>query len=195
MPISARDKLVESATQELGTQGVFATSLDAIRRRAGVSTGSAYHHFPRGMVGVSAEVYRSTLLEYQEGAAEVLNHASSAQRSVGDAVVHLLTWIESHPARAQLLYQLENAVDPAVLAGAPQPLGDAIDAWIDRFGTATAGDDRAQLLALWTGPAKEYGRMWTRDRQLAPPTAMGEPFAHAAWHCVKPFVRTRRRAP
>jgi AcrR family transcriptional regulator len=188
------EKIVESAAGELREHGVFAASLEAVRRRAGVSTGSTYHHFPRGMIDVSTEVYRSTLLEYQVAAAAVLTSASDARKGVRDTVIHLLGWIESDPNRARLLYQLENAVDPEVLEGASQPLDEAIGVWVERFGTAAASSHRAELLALWSGPAKEYGRMWTRDPRLISPTSMGGPFADAAWKCVKPFARTRRSA-
>jgi AcrR family transcriptional regulator len=190
---STPNRIIESAAGELREHGLFAVSLEAVRRRAGVSTGSTYHHFPGGMPAVSAEVYRFVLAEYQDAAATVLDSATDAEEGVRAAVIHLLGWIEADPARARLLYQLENAVDPAVLAGTPQVLVRAIDSWLERFGVAKTTDHRAELVALWAGPAKEYGRMWTRNPELAAPTTKGQWFADAAWRSVKPFLRPRRR--
>ena len=184
---------MESATGELREHGPFAASLDAVRRRAGVSTGSTYHHFPGGMIAVSAEVYRSVLAEYQLEAAAALDAATDARHGVRAVVIHLLAWIEADAARARLLYQLEAAVDPAIVAGAPQPLGDAIDTWMERFGAPAAINHRAELIALWGGPAKEYGRTWTRNPLLPAPTGTAAWFADAAWESVKPFVRARKR--
>jgi AcrR family transcriptional regulator len=194
MSPTTAERIVESAAGELREQGVFAASLEAVRRRAGVSTGSTYHHFPGGMIAVSAEVYRSVLGEYQRSAAARLAPAMEAEESVRAGVMHLLEWIESDPTRARLLYQLENALDPALVEGAPQPLAGAIDAWLERFGKPGAAEHRAEILALWSGPAKEYGRVWMRNPSLAAPTVMGELFADAAWHSVKPYVRVRRGA-
>ena len=194
MSLTTAEKIVESAAGELREQGVFAASLEAVRRRAGVSTGSTYHHFPGGMIAVSAEVYRSVLVDYQQAAAALLDAATDAEHAVRAGVMHLLGWIEADPARARLLYQLEGAIDPAIVEDAPQPLAAAINAWLERFGRPDAGAHRPDLVALWSGPAKEYGRMWTRNPSLAAPTAMGELFGDAAWQSVKPFVRVRRGA-
>lgn len=194
MKRSAIERIIASAAGELGERGLFAASLEAVRRRAAVSTGSTYHHFPGGMPAVSAEVYRSVLAEYQESAARLLHGATNAEKSVRAAVIHLLGWVEANPKKARLLYQLENAVDPAVLDGFPEVLGDEITAWIVRFGAPSAAKHRAELVALWSGPAKEYGRMWTRNPALPAPTKMGEWFADGAWRALKPFVQTRRRA-
>ena len=192
--MSTSEKLVASAAGELRERGVFAASLEAVRRRAGVSTGSTYHHFPGGMPAVSAEVYRSTLEEYQRSAAAHLAAATDAEQGVKDGVTHLLSWVEADPARARLLYQLENAIDPAILDGTAQPLTDAIDTWLARFGKPDAIEHRAELLALWIGAAKEYGRLWTRNQSLAPPAAVAEQLADAAWVSMQPFVRMPRRA-
>ncbi len=193
MSSSAAERIVESAARELREHGVFAVSLEAVRRRAGVSTGSAYHHFPGGMPAVSAEVYRLVLAEYQEAAAALLDTATDAEQGVRAGVTHLLAWIEENPAKARLLYQLENAIDPAVLTDAPQVLAHAITAWLQRFGAPRAMEHRTELVALWSGPAKEYGRMWTRNPLLTTPTAMGKWFADNAWQSVKAFMRGRRR--
>jgi len=71
-------------------------------------------------------------------------------------------------------------------------LADALDTWLARYGRPDAIERRAELLALWSGPAKEYGRMWKRNPSLAAPTAMGTRFADVAWQSVKPFARARR---
>jgi AcrR family transcriptional regulator len=190
---STAEKIVASAAGELQELGLFAASLEGVRRRAGVSTGSAYHHFPGGMAAVSAEVYRSTLLEYQRDAVAVLDAAATAEDGVRAGVAHLLRWVEADPARARLLYQLEGAVDPRILDGSPQPLGDAIAAWIERYGRPEAAARRAELLALWIGPAKEYGRAWIRDPALPAPSEVAQRFAEAAWRCVQPLVRGEDR--
>lgn len=43
--ISARDRLLDAAFDEVYTYGYAATSVDAILKRAGVPKGSLYHHF------------------------------------------------------------------------------------------------------------------------------------------------------
>ena len=185
-------RIVDSAAGELRERGVFSASLEAIRRRANVSTGSTYHHFPGGMPAVGAEVYRSVLLQYQRAAAAVLDAAPTAEEGVRAVVIHLLAWVESDPGAARLLYQLEGTVDPAMLDDTPQPLAEAIDTWLARFGNPAATRHRVELIALWSAPAKEYARVWTRNPRVAKPTAMGTWFADAAWQSVKPFVRARR---
>lgn len=71
--------------------------------RAGVSIGTVYHHFPRGVADLEAALYLDTLTSYQEGLLGVLERHRSAAAGVKAIVAFHLEWMAEHTGLAHFL--------------------------------------------------------------------------------------------
>lgn len=183
-------RIVDSASTVIDQGGVLAASLEQVRRGAGVSTGSIYHHFPAGLAQVTDAVYLEVLRRYHDAALAVWVRSGSDRGRVRDMVVHLLVWIETNPLDARRMFQLEDLrrQRPALgEADERSAFTEAISAWL----TAATGpmSDPHLVFALWSGPAKEYARTWLRDLSLSTPSAVTDALADAAWAAVQPHLR------
>lgn len=110
-PTTAR--IIDCAAEVIDEHGLVNASLDQIRRRAEVSTGSLYHHFPAGLTDVAQAVYLGVLAQYHSAALIEWRKARSNRSRVRNIVIHLLDWIESEPLNALRMYQLENLPQPS----------------------------------------------------------------------------------
>src|SRR6476661_3853309 len=101
--ISTRQRVIEAATHLLGAQGYASTSMEQIRKTAGVSNGSLYHLFP-DKVTLAASLYSAGMLECQTGLLQMTAAAASAEQGIRGAVAWQLGWVDENSAMARILY-------------------------------------------------------------------------------------------
>lgn len=91
-----RQRLVEATAALHAERGISATSLRDIAERAGVSVGTAYHHFPTYLDAVAA-CGRHTMAAAPLPAEAVFEGISAAGARVEVLVRELCSWYERHP--------------------------------------------------------------------------------------------------
>jgi AcrR family transcriptional regulator len=169
--------------------GYSATSLSDIRRAAGVSNGSLYHHFA-GREQLAATVLLDGLALYQQGFRDLLEQPE-AEQVVRDGVEYHLRFAARRRALARFLLA---PIEPEVLAATNGALKTqsrgflgAVHVWYDRH--AAAGDLRpvepALRYPLWLGASQECARAWLAG-QGPSPTRYSQPLADAGWRALRP---------
>jgi AcrR family transcriptional regulator len=189
-PLSRRDAILGAALECFTERGYAATSIEDIRRRAGTSVGSVYHHFA-GKEAIAAALYVEGIRAYQAGCLAVLLGADTAEAGVRGIVTYHLRWIAEHRPHARfVLFHGE----PEVSALAAEPLRalnesyrHGVQSWLERVGRDGAlrplpYDVYASLVI---GPAQEFARRWvagTADIEIDEAAPL---LADAAWRATR----------
>ena len=169
MPTGKRESILAAALPLLLDGGAF--SVDKLLKAAGAGIGTFYHHFPQGKEDLEAALRGEVAREYEEGLARVLGRNRDAETGVKALVHHHLRWTAERPAAARLL--LEQPKPPG-----PELRREVRD-WAARAGLVGVSHDL--LLAVWTGPVRE----WSRGRGTAGAEASADRLAVAAWAAVQ----------
>jgi AcrR family transcriptional regulator len=192
MPGSAyttADRLREAALHALTVHGYAGMSMEAVRRAAGVSNGSLYHHFP-SRADLAAHLLLDGMTRCQEQILLGLAAAADARAGVCGVVEAQLGWVEAHADLARLLYG--DLPDDVLLAAEPafskrnRAYVKAVSRWLD---DQAAGGTLRDLPfgvahALWLGPAQEFCRHWLRGRSRVTPTQATDDLANGAWRAL-----------
>jgi AcrR family transcriptional regulator len=163
--------------------------MDEIRRRAGVSNGSLFHHFP-DRASLAAALYLGALDQYQVAIRAALARAGDAEAGVRALVGGHLRWVEAHPAAARWLADMRGAAaGPAAAAVAERNRSIFAELRVWRDGHVAAGALRSLslevLVAVVIGPAQEVTHQWLRDPQPGRLRRLATPLADAAWRAVR----------
>jgi AcrR family transcriptional regulator len=164
-PVPRREAILNAALECFTERGYAATSIEDIRRRAGTSVGSVYHHFA-GKEAIAAALYVEGIRAYQAGGLAVLAGADTAQAGIRGIVTYHLRWVVEHRSHAQFLL-LHG--EPEVSALAAEPLREineryrrGVQSWLERL--APEGALRPLPYDVYTslviGPAQEFARRW-----------------------------------
>jgi AcrR family transcriptional regulator len=169
-----RHSILDAALECFTTVGYEATTVAAIRQRAGVTTGSLYHYFPAGKPEIAAAVHVDSLRRYQADFLPVLaTMRNDAEAGIRAGVRYHLDWIDAHPKRARFLFSDHPKEVGIALRRSLRDLNAeffvAIGEWIDRQIDAGAIRPlpKQALYALWVGPAQQIGRQLVTN-QLRP---------------------------
>src|SRR3954452_20222959 len=100
--MTARDRILAAARSRFASDGVYAATLDDVRRDAGVSGGAVYHHFP-DKERLAEAVWLGALARYQDGFLGVLDEHAGAREGVTAGVEYHLRWVAAHRDDAALL--------------------------------------------------------------------------------------------
>jgi AcrR family transcriptional regulator len=182
---SARDRLLEAALARFAADGTLGTTLEDVRREAGVSVGALYHHFP-DKTGLAAALYVELTGEFQDGFVGELRAHSGAEEGVKAGVRFYLRWVGANRAAAAYLLGERPASD-AALRERNRLFFAEVTAWWDTH----VHHGRLRSLpfdlihALWLGPAHEYTRHWVSGRGKRLPGAVAGVLADAAWQTLK----------
>lgn len=176
-----KNSILDAALKAFGERGVLAATVDDIRREAGVSVGSVYHHFG-DKEGVAAALWLDCLRRYQEGFLAELSRHPDARGGVEGAVRFHLRWCGANPERARFLL----AGRPAASVEANREFFAAVQAWLRPHVHYGAVRDLPLdvLHALWLGAAMEYSRHWLAGRVAAPSSRAISVLAEAAWNSI-----------
>lgn len=197
-PIPRRDAILNAALECFTERGYAATSIEDIRRRAGTSVGSVYHHFA-GKEAIAAALYVEGIRAYQAGGLAVLAGADTAQAGVYGIVTYHLRWIVEHRSHAQFLL-LHGEPEVSALAAEPlralnESYRQGVQSWLERVGRDGAlrplpYDVYASVVI---GPAQEFARRWVSgvaDIEIDEAVPL---LAEAAWRATQAETNTPSR--
>src|SRR4030067_1321008 len=95
-----RSKILRAALTEFSTRGYSATRLEFVARRAGVTRGAIYWHFP-GKIGLYQALLETYSARSDEVVAKAVVEGGSLREIVRRVMVRLLETIEKDPALRQ----------------------------------------------------------------------------------------------
>lgn len=99
-----RESLLDAALDSFAEDGLFGVGIEQIRRRAGASPSSVYHHF-RDIGDLTAALLLRTFERVTEHMQERVTGASTAEETVRTLVDSFLEWALGHPDEARFMYQ------------------------------------------------------------------------------------------
>jgi AcrR family transcriptional regulator len=184
------DDLVTAVGLRLfGSQGYSQTSMEQVRREAGISNGSLYHLY-RDKAALAAHLYCRGMVESQDGILDAVRGARAAEDGVRGAVVFQTGWVDANVELARLIYA--DLPDAVLAAAAPtlDRLGRSyvreVDGWLRRHVDSGAVVDRPFVIlhALWLGPTQEFCRHWLRGRARLRPRHVAADLADGAWRAI-----------
>src|SRR3954468_16134283 len=180
------DLVLAAALPLFVAHGYAGASLEKVRRDAGVSNGSLYHHFPR-RADLAARLLNAGMRQCQDA---VLAGAGAVEDVVRSVVTEQLRWVEEHPDLARWIFS--DLPDEVLLAAEPD-LGDDARRYAVAVGDWLAAQSRDGVLiegsfavrhALWLGPAMEFARHWLRGRSRQRPADAATDLAEGAWRAL-----------
>lgn len=184
-----RSEIIASALACFTEAGFFATTMEDIRRRAGVSNGSVYHHF-KSKEQLAAAVYLTGVAEYQAGLMERLGACREAHEGIRAIVGYHLHWVRDHTDWARYLLRMRHA---DFMTGSENSIGEANAEFVGALGAffrrhVMAGTLRhlpAELyLALILGPCQELARHWLLAGRSVDLDRAVDELGEAAWRAV-----------
>ncbi len=184
--MATADRIAESALRLFTVHGYAGASMEQVRRAAGVSNGSLYHHFP-SRADLAARLFVEGMGRSQQVVLGVLGDASDGEQGVRDVVHAQLGWFQEHTELARLLYG--DLPDEVLLAAEPS-FGEQNRHYVDVVGGwLRAQAEQGALVrrpfgvahALWLGPGQDFARHWLRGRSKLAPTAVAADLADGAW--------------
>jgi AcrR family transcriptional regulator len=180
MPAAARERILDAARRRFAADGVYAATLEDVRRDAAVSIGAIYHHFP-DKERLAEAVWLDALARYQEGFLAALGTSAGARAGIEAGVEHHLRWVAAHRDDAALLF----GARPAAARAQNRPFFRAVRAWWREHAGELRDLDLDLAHALWLGPSQEYCRHWLAGRARRVPADVARELADAAWRALK----------
>lgn len=187
--VTTADRIASVALRLFTVHGYAGASMEQVRREAGVSNGSLYHHFG-SRADLAARLFVEGMADSQRVVLDVLDSTEDAQRGVRGVVYAALGWVEEHADLARLLY---GDLPDEVLTAAEPTFGEQNRRYVDVVGDWLRGQVEqgnvvaqpfAVTHALWLGPAQEFARHWLRGRCRLAPTATAGELADGAWRAL-----------
>ena len=187
-PIRKRE-IIDAALACFTELGYERTGISDIRVRAGVSTGSLYHHF-KSKEQLAGEVYLEGIRDYQAGLLAVLERQGDAEKGIA-AVIHFhLQWVERNAAWAQYLLRMRHlgfmAEKESEFRKLNQELFLRMAAWFRKQIEAGAIRRFPPDLypAVLMGPCQEFTRIYLEGDSKTNINGAAKELAAAAWHAL-----------
>ena len=188
-PLSTVQRILAAALPLFLAHGYAGASLEQVRRDAGVSNGSLYHHFPR-RADLAARLFNEGMRDCQQVILQAVTADEPAERVVRAVVTELLAWVEEHADVARWIFS--DLPDEVLLAAEPElsetsrGYAVVVGDWLarqSRRGAVIEGSFAVRH-ALWLGPAQEFARHWLRGRSRQRPTEAAADLAEGAWRAL-----------
>jgi AcrR family transcriptional regulator len=188
-PAPTVQRILAAALPLFVAHGYAGASLEQVRRDAGVSNGSLYHHFPR-RADLAARVFTEGMRGCQQVILQAVTADEPAERVVRAVVTELLGWVEEHTDVARWVFS--DLPDEVLLAAEPElsqtsrGYAVVVGDWLarqSRRGAVIEGSFAVRH-ALWLGPAQEFARHWLRGRSRQRPTEAATDLAEGAWRAL-----------
>ncbi len=163
MTAGTRQRILDAALACFDERGVTATSLEEIRLRAAVSTGSMYHHFPGGKDDVVADLHLGAVRRFQDAMLAELHERRTPRTVVRAVARQQVLWVAEHRDLGTLLVGrapgTRHRTDPE-MATLNERFFGTLRGWLEA--RMADGSIRAMPLpvavALWLGPAVMLAR-------------------------------------
>ena len=190
---SARqDAILAAALRCFGTRGrgYERTTMADVRREAGASTGSIYHHFKSKEQLAAVLFLEGVRLAQEQGLVRLLRE-SSAERGIRAVVGSYLDWVEENPEWARFLLSMRDAtfIHLAEQGLASLNRGMARDAatWFEQHAAQRTlrAIDPSLLSAILFGPASQFARQWLNRTTRVSMRAAKAELGRAAFHALK----------
>ena len=187
--MATADRITAAALRLMSVHGYAGASMEQVRREAGVSNGSLYHHVG-SRVDLGARLLLDGMAQSQQDVLGALISAGDAEHGVRAVVRAHLVWVQEHAELARLLYG--DLPDEVLLAAEPtfgqhnRHYVDVVGGWL------RAQTEQGTLVrrpfgvahALWLGPSQEFARHWLRGRSRLAPTEAAADLATGAWRAL-----------
>ncbi|MEU9804178.1 TetR/AcrR family transcriptional regulator [Streptomyces sp. NPDC051000] len=186
----ARTRILAAALDCFLERGVRRTTVEQVRKRAGVSNGSFFHHFPNKQ-DLAEAVYLQGLEQHQAELLAVLTPELGLRAGIEEVVHRHLAWMAEHPRLAAFLLAPPDWIAPRdapQIAASSREFFHSVALWLREHGWAGT-PAFSIVIAIWTGPAQEYAR----HRLLGSAEgadASAPALAQAAWNALKPLLPT-----
>lgn len=187
----ARKSAIRRAALECFVElGYDQTTIEDIRRRAGASTGSIYHHFG-SKERLAADVYLEGVRDTQRVVLAALESPGSVERAIHALVDAYLGWYAEHPDYARYLLTMRHG---ELLPDVADELGRLNAEFLERLQAWFAThEERGELprldldlyMALLTGPCDSFARRWLRGRTRTDFARAAKVLGDAAWYAVR----------
>ena len=147
-----RRVLLETAVKVIDTEGLSALSLQALARRAGVSSGAPYHHFESReqlLAAIASQGFELLNAAMQSATAEATDDAGAQLCALGRGYIRFAL---AHPGHFRVMFRSELQEHRAPEAPGTdgfEMLRQAVTR-CQRDGLAPAGDPMPLILAAWT---------------------------------------------
>jgi AcrR family transcriptional regulator len=188
-----RSRLIEAALGEIREHGWAATSMERVRKRAAVSNGSLFHHFPT-RTELEAAVLGQGLADHQATMIQMLKRSRSARSGVRRIVRARRDWIAGNPGLAMMLLaslpgELREQVADVTRAANARFLED-VAGWLRSCGWS-GRPALLVMIAVWLGPINELARNTMSLGGDPPPDPVVDVLAEAAWQALHPHLGAR----
>lgn len=183
------ERISQVALRLFTVHGYAGTTMEQVRREAGVSNGSLYHHF-RSRADLAAHLLVEGMAQSQQVVLQALGDANDAEHGVREVVREALAWVQEHAELAGLLYG--DLPDDVLLAAEPT-LGEENRHYVQVVGGWLRQQAEQGTLvrrpfgvthALWLGPGQEFARHWLRGRSRLAPSEIAADLADGAWRAL-----------
>lgn len=181
--------ILACALECFNTQGIEATTIEAIRLACDTSVGAIYHHFGN-KEGLVAALFFAALDDQGDLSQRYLSEAVSARDGVFALVHSYVDWVSQQPDWARFLFHARFAVAAGPhreeLALRNRERNRQVQAWMQAQGADLAGQRiPAELLpSMIIGQADSYCRAWLAGRVKGDPAGYREVLAEAAWRAI-----------
>ena len=189
--LSTRGKLLDAAANIFLEHGYSDASLEQVRRAAGVSNGSLYHHFPT-KARLADALYVDILTDFHADLLGAISGKPNAEVGVKRLVRAYIAWVVKKPDRATLLHRLKRdgeVTDASEgVGGANAKVFSVLGAWAAE--QAAQGAMRDVPFELWMAlvfaPSFSLTRRWVQGSLAEVPPKTRATLEHAAWMAVAP---------
>lgn len=200
--VQRRDEILDAALACFVSRGVLAIGIEEIRKRAGASPSSMYHHFA-GITDIVVALVARIAADQYAALATAAAGARSVERAVRAIVEAQLAWTFTHPREARFMYQ----AFAAELAGPDRKrleavklehraaLDAALAPWL--AGTELASRSTSELAVLLLGATHQACRLHLAGGDLDA-AWMRATLPDVAWRGVAGYLapaQPKRRRP
>lgn len=186
----SRGKLLAAGLVIFNEAGINAASIHDICESAGVSIGSAYHHFGSKQ-GLADALLVDGLSSNSEQLAARLTQVDGAEAGVQTLITSLIDWIETHPQWARYIYTVAESAEresaQAAISEVNTGYGNNIVAYFRPF--VETGEMRKLPLEVYAslilGPVHDFARRMLAGNTKKNLSQYSSLFSEAAWRAVR----------
>ncbi len=191
-------EILNAALESFTTLGFAHATMDDVCKKAGVSTGSLYHHF-KSKEQLAAALYVEGLRDFQAGFFRNLRQHHGAERGIRGIVHYYLDWVHRNPEWARYLTHHQEAEflvheEPAISALLESFVAD-LGTWLLPF--VERGEVQRMPRSLYPpvlmGPCSDMVRRWLAGQYKREPKTMESSLGDAAWNALR--VHRTERVP
>ena len=183
-----RESVLTAALGCFTDLGLKTTTIQDIRRAAGCSIGSLYHHFG-SKEGIAEELFIDGMKKFHSGLLDKVSQQKSARSSVKAVVFFYSEWVTQNQTLAQYLHSRDIDFSREGLNRIKDLHSEQITQTFEWFAPFVQSREMRRLplecyIPIICGPVQEYTRRWLSDPLKQTPLDLQGVFADAAWRAI-----------